>query len=238
MTRTARRILVHGTLSTLFMLLLCINGQARKFRASQSAPEPAQITIGFAKGVFIVADPKLTDPNFNGTVVLMLHHDSEGSMGLIINRPTDTPLSKLIPEVKSDLIPDDPLYTGGPVLPGTLTVLFRSNAAPDGLTPVFENIYASQEARVFAERLSATHRDDVFRLYSGYAGWGPGQLENEIARGDWRVVKADAASIFEAPSDRIWQEMINRSQERVVMKTGESEDPNPAMAGLGGQSAI
>lgn len=172
-----------------------------------------------AKGVFIVADPRIVDPNFNQTVVLMLEHGTEGSTGLIINRPTETPLSTLLPEVESKQAFTDLLYTGGPVLKGTLTVLFRSKSPQDRLGPIFGNVYASQEARVLADRLKASGSNNDFRLYSGYAGWSPGQLRSEMARGDWRVAEADAEIIFEKPSDLIWSEMFNRSQELMVNKT-------------------
>lgn len=169
-----------------------------------------------SKGVFIVADPRIVDPNFSQTVILMLQHDDEGSLGLIVNRPSDTPLSQLIPKAKTDIALTDTLYVGGPVMGGTLTVLFRSILPPEHLSPIFGQVYASQEARVFAEKLESPGFQKDFRLFSGYAGWHPNQLREEIDRGDWRIVKADAEVIFDSPSESIWQEVFNRTQERRV----------------------
>ncbi len=168
------------------------------------------------KGVFIVADPRIADSNFSRTVVLMLQHDSDGSTGLIINRPTDTPLSSLLPDAAGELSPKDQLYLGGPVLRGTLTILFRSDRPPDHLSPVFANVYASQEARVLSSQLKARESEKDLRLYTGYAGWAPGQLRAEMNRGDWRVVMADTDVVFARNPDAVWPEMFDRSQRRRV----------------------
>lgn len=170
-----------------------------------------------ARGIFLLADPRIVDPNFRKTVVLILHHDEEGTMGLIINRSTAQLLSELLPEEKQ-IPPDSWVFFGGPVSDETLTVLFRSEKPPKTGVPVFENVYASQDAEVLASLFVAETSQVLFRLYAGYAGWGPGQLQGEIARGDWRLAPADADLIFKEISDRVWPEMFSRSQKQVVKR--------------------
>lgn len=168
------------------------------------------------RGVFIVADPRIIDPNFSRTVVLLIHNETDGSTGLIINRPTSTPLSEQFPIIKEHLTETDRVFKGGPVLPKTLTLVFQTQSPPPGMRPVLDNTYVSREMRLMADLPMSTILDRRFRVFSGYAGWGPGQLQAEIVRGDWRIVRTGADIIFEGNADIIWEEMFGRSQERSV----------------------
>lgn len=168
------------------------------------------------RGVFIVATPKIIDPNFSRTVVLLIHHEIDGSTGLIINRPTSAPLSEQFPVIKEHLTESDRLFSGGPVLPKTLTLLFQTKTPPMQMSPVLDNTYVSRETRLLADLPMSTILERRFRIYSGYAGWAQGQLQAEIGRGDWRVVRTDAAIIFEGNPDIIWEEMLGRSRSRSV----------------------
>jgi len=196
------------------LLLFCVPVQG--ILKSVESSEIPFVTSGMAspsKGVFLVADPKLADPRFSKMVVLLLKHDTEGTMGLIINRPTRVPLSQILPQV--DLQPQSSghLFDGGPVGRKTLTLLYRTQTPPSGASPIFSDVYASQAARVLAKQLRISGGKKGFRLYAGYAGWGTGQLRREMKRGDWHIVRADVRSLYERPAKRIWQEMFNRSQE-------------------------
>lgn len=169
-------------------------------------------------GVFLVADRKIMDPNFSKTVVLILHHDAGGSSGLVINRPTRQTLPELLPNVEW-VVPSEPIFDGGPVLrEETLTLLFRTKTPPQALSPVFEDVYVTQKARIFAELLQDDTQSEVYRLYAGYAGWAPGQLQAEMTRGDWRVLAGDADVLFEKSTEQIWMKMFARSQRRFVKR--------------------
>lgn len=167
-------------------------------------------------GVFLVADPKVVDPNFSRTVVLLLQHDQAGSLGLIINRRTTIPLSQLLPDASAYVNPSEHLFRGGPVSRETLTFLFRAKTPPKPMDPIFQDVYGSREARVLADQLKNLAQKGAYRLYAGYAGWRSGQLQAEIARGDWSVAPADATLLFEWPPHQIWQEMFDRRQQRFV----------------------
>ncbi len=179
---------------------------------SQLFPDEVEIE----GGVFLVADPKLMDVHFGKTVVLILHHDAGGSSGLVINHPTEQVLKDLLPTVEWP-VPVEAIFEGGPVLRNeTLTLLFRPKNTPQNMEPVFEDVYVTRKARVFAGILQDKTQSKGHRLYAGYAGWSPGQLEAEHRRGDWHVLLADAEVLFEEEVRQIWSEMFARTQRRSV----------------------
>ncbi len=215
MTEKSRYCLFFVGFSFVFFLPLLLS-QAENLPFTRPTAQTQGLDT-VTRGTFLLADPRIVDPNFSKTVVLILHHDEGGTMGLIINRSTHQPLSDLLPEEKQ-ISPAAWVFFGGPVSDETLTVLFRAERPPKPGVPVFENIYASQDAEVLASLLAVETPQVLFRLYAGYAGWGPGQLQSEIARGDWRLAPADADLIFKETSDRVWPEMFDRSQKRVVKR--------------------
>jgi putative transcriptional regulator len=162
-----------------------------------------------ARGKFLVAARTLVDPNFSETVVLLVDHGEEGSWGLVINRPTAVPLSKLFPEEKALQKRDDHLFSGGPVSPGRFLLLVRSPRPPENSRPVFAEVHLASspavlrgpDARVITE----------FRAYAGYSGWAPGQLETEIARGDWYILTAEAAAVFAEDPALVWATLHTRA---------------------------
>ncbi len=202
---------IKAGLCVTFLLLVPFYAVREVAEASTVFPLKAGL-VSPSRGLFLVADPKISDPSFKKTVVLLLQHGKKGTMGLIINRSTALPLSQLLPKMDAVSQPVGILYDGGPVDRETLTLLYRSDLAASEARPIFDDVYASQEARILAEQLRLSEGRQDFRLYAGYAGWGPEQLQREMKRGDWHLVKADAASLYERPLKRIWQEMFNRSQ--------------------------
>ncbi len=211
MTRRSTFLKIKSGLCVLFLLLVPFYAVREVAEASTTFPVKADL-VSPSRGLFLVADPKISDPSFKKTVVLLLQHGKKGTMGLIINRSTAFPLSQLLPKMDAVSQPVGILYDGGPVDRETLTLLYRSDLTASEARPIFDDVYASQEARVLAEQLQLSEGRQDFRLYAGYAGWGPEQLQREMKRGDWHLVKADAASLYERPLKRIWQEMFNRSQ--------------------------
>lgn len=172
--------------------------------------------IELAKGLFLIAEPALRDPNFRETVILITHHDATGTMGVIINRPTATPLSHLLPD-RSDLEGrTETLYLGGPVERNILVLLVRMRSAPEHAHRVFGNVYLTQSIDVLDDALNSGDPPAGIRLFAGYAGWAPGQLADEIAAGGWRVVPADASVVFDRDADMIWKEMIRRTSEHFI----------------------
>lgn len=180
-----------------------------------SAPSEGNIPLikRAAKGTFLIADPRLTDPNFRESVVLLTYHGADGSMGVIINRPTAQPLFDLLPDLNRKIDASDTLFIGGPVSRSQILMLLQAEQPPREMERVFENIYFSPDARRLAGLIEEAKQ---FRAYAGYAGWGSGQLEAEIDRGDWRILPADPAMLFRNDPETVWPEMFRRSQQRSV----------------------
>ena len=167
-----------------------------------------------ASGDFLVAARGLADPNFARSVVLLVKHDADGSLGLIINRPTGIPLLRLFPEESGLHRQDGILYAGGPVEAGRFLLLLRAPFRPQESHPVFADVYLGFTRAALRDPRGIP----AIRVYAGYAGWAPGQLESEIARADWRLLPAEAAAVFEESPERLWEELTRRLDTPVAVE--------------------
>ena len=164
-----------------------------------------------AKGKFLVASRRVSDPNFSETVVLLIEYGPEGAMGLVINRPSNITLSTVFPDLQALKQRKDTVYVGGPVAVNQMLMLIRSTQIPSASTPVIDNVYMSTSWKVLEGLIKKESAGQQFRLYAGYAGWAPNQLDFERTRGDWHVLKADADSVFTLDPEALWQELIRRA---------------------------
>jgi putative transcriptional regulator len=171
---------------------------------------------GLAKGKFLVASRRLNDPNFSQTVVLLIEYGPDGAMGLVINRPSTIKLSTVFPDVNELKQRKDTVYVGGPVAVNQMLMLIRSTQAPAASVPVIKNIYLSSSWKVLERLIKKATTEEQFRLFAGYAGWAPNQLDFERNRGDWHVLKADADSVFTHDPKALWQELIRRASVKWV----------------------
>jgi putative transcriptional regulator len=174
-----------------------------------------------AKGKFLVASKQLRDPQFFETVVLLIEYDSQGAMGLVINRPTTVKLSKVLPEIEGLQKRSDTIYLGGPVAKNQLMLLIRTNSPPEGSRLVFKDIYISSSQTIIEKMIDNPDTPERFRVYAGYAGWAPGQLDREVSRGGWHILRADEESVFDKTPSEIWPELIRRSSALWVRVVGE-----------------
>lgn len=167
-------------------------------------------------GRFLVASERLRDPNFAKTVVLLLSDDWRGSMGVVINRPSAVRLSTVLPDLDPAGKRTDLLFIGGPVSRTEMLLLIRSPELREKTIHVVEDIYMSSSAEVLGRLMY----DDKsrFRVYAGYAGWGPGQLDAEMERGDWRIRAADGKAVFDTDPKRIWSMLIRAGADDWVRK--------------------
>jgi putative transcriptional regulator len=183
-----------------------------------AAAAAAQAQVPSA-GSLLVATPELADPNFTESVLLMVHHDDNGSIGVLVNRPTNLDPASVFPDVPLLDQYDGKLYLGGPVAPSQLLLLLRAAAAGrvEG-PPLIDDVYVSADPGVLEDfpepRIDAT----LVRLYAGHATWGPGQLEDEIARGDWHVVAGRAELVFTREPLELWRQ-VERSTEGLVARS-------------------
>jgi putative transcriptional regulator len=131
-------------------------------------------------------------------------------MGVVINRPTDVRLATALPKIEELRGRTDRVYLGGPVATNAMLILVRAARKPKSSERIFGDVYASGSLSALRQALGKTGTGNRLRAYAGHAGWGSGQLEREIARGDWYVVAADAATIFERKAPDIWPKLIER----------------------------
>ena len=164
-----------------------------------------------AKGVFLVASPTLNDPNFSQTVVLVIEHGSKGTLGVILNRPTDLLLAEALPEVRALKGTSHRLFAGGPVQPSAMLLLSRSKEPYTDMRSVFDHVYVGGSPEILERMISRAAPADRFRAFAGYAGWAPGQLGAEMRQGAWAVLPPDN-EMFDKDPAALWEESVARLQ--------------------------
>ena len=160
------------------------------------------------KGVFLVANQRLSDPRFRRTVILLLTHEEGGTVGVIVNRPTKIPVSEVFPNFSNKDIEASVLFFGGPVGIDSLIFLVRSNRSLPGVTHVMEDVYFGGDAEVLQKFIKGSTSVSKLRLYIGYSGWAPGQLDSEIKNGGWNLGSADSYTVFDKDFEKIWPHLI------------------------------
>ncbi len=171
----------------------------------------AQDPVRGANGVFLVAKPGLTDPNFSRTVVLVTQTEGSSTVGVVVNRPGSLKLGEFVGDTDETARYPEPVYEGGPVMRRTLVALFHSDAPPTATAfHVLRTLYMSMHPDNIRELLTGGGRR--FRLYAGFSGWAPHQLESEFEREGWFVLPADEDSIFRADTSGLWEELVERAQ--------------------------
>jgi putative transcriptional regulator len=152
------------------------------------------------KGHFLAAAPSLLDPNFFRTVVLIFEHSAEGAAGVVINRAMDATITEIAEQVFEEPFDwDKPIHLGGPV-PGPLMILHGEADLAD--QEVLPGVYSTVEADKVREVLR--RRTEPSLIVANYAGWGPGQLEAEMADDSWITAPASADQLFGDEPDEIW----------------------------------
>lgn len=167
-----------------------------------AALAPAQ---DLSLGKILVATRKSRDPDLARSVILLVRHDRQATTGLFLNRPLTIPLSEVYPELTGA---QRTLYAGGPVTIG-IRALYRSRSPLDGATRVTGDVWMISTKTPLAKLASAGAPSSTFRVYSGYTGWSPGQLQDEIARGLWYLVPADAGKVFDPHPETLWQRLVD-----------------------------
>lgn len=181
-------------------------------------PQPASLVpIQFKNpkelgvGKVLVASRSLRDPDFAGTVVLLVHYDENGVLGLILNRRTDVPLSRVL-DLKAAKDRSDRVYLGGPVELSAIFALFQSSAKVKKAENVCSGVYFISDKDLFEKTLSSRPDPGAFHVYLGYAGWTQDQLRNEVQLGAWFIFPADSNTIFNADPDSLWLQMIKKTE--------------------------
>ena len=173
-------------------------------------------------GQLLVASPGLHDPNFRRTVVLVTEHNEEGAAGLVLNRPTDAEVSEVVPQLESLVDDGELIYLGGPVQPNGVLVLGEFLDPTDAAVPLFGSLgFPSLETPDEVVPLTTRRR-----IFAGYAGWGSGQLEDELAREDWILEEAQADDAFTEAPGELWADVLRRKGGIYELVARMPEDPS------------
>ena len=164
------------------------------------------------RGHFLVAGPRLKDPNFFKAAVLLVEHNDEGAMGLVINRPSSVTVESALAGHFDLPAASGFVYQGGPVEQTALFILHDAQSLDPDETPIIPDLFIGSCADVFEEVVQASLLDDSihYRIFSGCSGWGEGQLEGELARGDWIVVRANLEQIFAEDPYSVWENLMEQ----------------------------
>ena len=165
-----------------------------------------------AAGKLLVASRDIADPLFAKTVVLLVQYDSESVVGLMVNKRTHVPLSRVFKDLKAAKDRSDLAYAGGPVDLATVFALLRSTSKPDAAQQIFAGVYLISTRSQLEAKLSTPPDPGVFHVYLGYAGWTPEQLRQEIRLGAWFIFQPDTEAVFNSNPDSLWSQMIRRTE--------------------------
>ena len=185
-------------------------------------PAPDPLLPAPAAGSLLVAGPSLEDPNFHRTVVLLLAFGGdEGALGVVVNRANGVPVRELLAGWDELLAPPDSVFVGGPVNRDHVICLARMRPAAaeagfDGCSPV---VGVDRLATLDLNRspLDMLEGVEAVRLFSGYAGWSPGQLEDEVEAGGWLILPGRLDDAFTPEPDTLWRDVLMRSGGRIAM---------------------
>lgn len=169
------------------------------------------------RSVLLIAAEGMADPRFRQSVVLVTRHGVSGStVGVIVNRPLDVSLDRLFPELKQAV--QHRLHYGGPVAPGQIVFLVRTEAAPAAAIELAKHLFLSSDGGSLRRLLDAPTPANRIRVFNGFASWAPDQLEGEIDRGDWYLLPVDADILFSDALDEMWPKLWRRATQVMVQR--------------------
>lgn len=175
------------------------------------------------RGQLLVAGPSLLDPNFWRTVVLIVEHNDDGALGLVLNRPSETSVGEAVPQLATLLDPKEQLFIGGPVQPSAVIVLAEFEDPTDAALLAFDDV-GILGTGPSEEELTAGVR--AGRAFLGHAGWGPGQLDSELERGDWILEPAKLKDAFSTEARGLWSEVLTRKGGSYALVARMPADPS------------
>ena len=173
------------------------------------------------RGQLLIAGPTLLDPNFFRTVVLVVEHSDDGALGLVLNRRSETTVAEAVPQLEDLVDPTDELFIGGPVQPSTVIVLAQFEDPDDAALISFDDVGVLRAA---VDEPVAGVRNG--RAFIGHAGWGPGQLDGELERGDWILEPARLEDAFTVEPQGLWARVLTRKGGSYALVARMPADPS------------
>jgi putative transcriptional regulator len=176
------------------------------------------------KGKVLISEPFLMDPNFKRSIVLLGEHNESGTVGFILNKPTNLKLSQLVEDFPEF---DAPVYFGGPVQINTMQFIHKAGDIIDGSTRIIDGLYWGGSYEVLKLLIESNQVDPAdFRFFIGYSGWSPGQLESELKINSWIVASATTENIFSEEPDKLWGDILKKMGKKFAILASFPEDPS------------
>jgi putative transcriptional regulator len=178
----------------------------------------------YLKGQLLLDSGQLGGSFFERTVILVCEHNAEGAFGLVLNRATENKVGEMLVADIPDLLKDNLLYLGGPVQPTALSFLHSDSFIPDA--NVMPNLMLGHSLDTLVEigeSFSATRK---IKLFAGYSGWSPGQLEDELKRDAWLTHPASLELVFETDPAKLWQTILQEKGWKYRLLSQMPEDPS------------
>ena len=176
------------------------------------------------RGKLLIASPALIDPNFHRTVILIAEHTEEGAMGLVLNRPAETLVADVVPDLSELADVGAPVYFGGPVASDSVIVLAEfDDPAVAGVLLDDDLGFVGSESAEAGDLTSGVRRA---RVYAGHSGWGPGQLEGELEEESWIIEPPQRAEIFADDADGLWAAVLRRKGREYALLATMPPDPS------------
>jgi putative transcriptional regulator len=191
-------------------LLAAVQGLHTPGRFRQAADK-------LAPGTFLLAPHKAADPSFAQTVILLIRTDESGALGLVINKPTTVSVSTAFPDLRAARNMTAHCYAGGPVQPEAAMALYHSSQKEQDAIAVIPDVYLVSHLTALTRILNGKPTGKNLRVYLGYTGWGPGQLEHEMDLEVWRILPAGADEIFSADPAGVWPRLIQQTELRYAL---------------------
>ena len=175
------------------------------------------------RGRLLLAGPNLREPNFFRAVILILDHDADGALGVVLNRPTDYPIASALPQWAGSVSEPDVVFIGGPVAPETAIAIAQVGASFD--EPSAWSRIVADIGIVDLEAAGPSSHLANMRIFAGYAGWAPGQLEGELASDTWIVLDAIADDATTAHPSGLWERVLRRQPGALALLASYPDEP-------------
>jgi putative transcriptional regulator len=169
-----------------------------------------------ATGKILVTPRSAADPLFAESVILLVRYDANGALGLMVNRRTTVSISRALREIAGAAGHSEPVFVGGPVELDTVFALARAPQSPEGAKKVFGDVYFIAARPALEKAIGADTSPSNLRIYIGYCGWGPQQLENEVRHGAWHIFSHNEDAAFDAEPSKLWRKLVAGAEDRLA----------------------
>jgi putative transcriptional regulator len=200
---------VLRSIAALCLVVATIIASGLVARAASSAAAPQRRPAReLAAGKMLVAARTMGDGTFAGSVILLFAYSPDGAAGLVINKRSTVPVSRALPDLRMPNGPAPVLFLGGPVAMTDVRALVRASAPLASAHRILKDVFLLTTTEAMDREVEGGALMTRIRLYAGYAGWAPGQLEREVLRGSWLIVDGDGDVVFDPNPDTLWRREI------------------------------